>query len=70
MPPARKITKEDLLELRLLAENPQVAFSEAQEQLRTYLLRNGVHAEIRFSEAAPEANPVSGKFQHIIAMKK
>lgn len=70
MPPARKITKEDLLELRLLAENPEAAFREAEARLQTYLLKNGVKAEIRFSEAAPEANPVSGKFQHIIAMKK
>ena len=62
--------EQDLLELRILAEDPQTAFQEAKQRLQGYLLENGVHAEIICSDASPEANPVSGKFQHIIAMKK
>ena len=60
----------DLLELRLLSEDPEAAFREAKKRLQNYLLQNDVTAEIHFSKAAPEANPISGKFQHIIAMKK
>ena len=62
--------EQDLLELRILAEDPQTAFQEAKQRLQGYLLENGVHAEIICSDTSPEANPVSGKFQHIIAMKK
>lgn len=60
----------DFLELRLIAEEPQTAFLEARERLQCYLHSNGVDAEILYSEKAPEANPVSGKFKHIIALKK
>lgn len=58
------------LELRLKAEETMPAFAEAKRALETYLGKNGVKAEIVFSEKAPETNPISGKYKHIIAMKK
>lgn len=61
--------EEDRLELRLLSRDPEAAFEKAKKRLTAYLLANGVQAQIEFSQKAPETNPVSGKFKHIIALK-
>lgn len=58
---------ENRLELRLVAENKPQAFLEAQHAIETYLMRNGVVAELYLSEKPPQANPLSGKYKHIIA---
>ena len=62
--------EENRLELRLTAEDPGKQFQEARSRLQGYLEGCGVKAEIIYSETPPQANPVSGKFKHIIAMKK
>lgn len=63
-------TKEDQLELRLEAENTEQLFAEAKKAVEAYLKQNGVCAQVFLSEEKPQANPVSGKFKHIIASKK
>ena len=59
--------EQNLLELRLAAEDKQKCFMEAKRALEDYLRRSGVSAEVRLSEGEPETNPISGKFKHIIA---
>lgn len=54
------------LELRLIAENKQVAFINAKQAVESFLLENGVTAEVSLSDKLPETNPISGKFKHII----
>lgn len=55
------------LELRLIAENKQLAFANAKQVLESFLMKNGIAAEVFLSDKLPEANPISGKFKHIIA---
>lgn len=57
----------DRLELRMIAENKEKLFAEAKQEVEIYLHKNGVNAEIYLSNNIPEANPVSGKYKHIIA---
>lgn len=59
---------EELLELRIVAENREAAFLEAENVLLRYLSEMGIHAQITLSDKEPETNPYSGKFKHIIAM--
>ena len=59
----------DRLELRLIAENKNEQFAKAKQAVEAYLHQNGVDAEIYLSNSAPSANPISGKFKHIIAIK-
>lgn len=55
------------LELRLISADNQQAYIEAKKRIENYLLSNGVSAKIVLSEKLPEANPISGKFKHIVA---
>ncbi len=57
------------LELRLIAEDKQSAFSKAEKAIISNLAQNGVSAKVTLSNQLPEANPVSGKFKHIICEK-
>lgn len=57
----------DELELRLIAEDRQQAFEKAKQAVEAYLLQNEVSATVYLSEKLPEANPISGKYKHIIA---
>ena len=57
----------DRLELRLIAENKEEQFAKAKQTVEAYLHQNGVDAEIYLSNSTPSANPISGKFKHIIA---
>lgn len=57
----------DSLELRLTAENREDCFTEAKRAVEAYLRQNGVTAGIYLSENLPAANPISGKYKHIIA---
>ncbi len=57
----------DRLELRLIAENKEEQFAKAKQAVETYLHQNDVTAEIYLSNNTPSANPISGKFKHIIA---
>lgn len=59
----------DRLELRLIADHKQEIFVVAKKAVENYLCQNGVLAEVYLSEKLPEANPVSGKYKHIIAKK-
>lgn len=55
------------LELRLIAGNKQLAFANAKQAVESFLMKNGVVVEVFLSNKLPEANPISGKFKHIIA---
>jgi len=59
--------EQDLLELRLVADDKQKSFAEAKWALEDYWRRSGAEAKVRLSEREPETNPISGKFKHIIA---
>lgn len=58
--------EDDRLELRLIADNKQEIFIAAKRAVENYLSQNGVSADVYLSEKLPEANPVSGKYKHII----
>lgn len=60
----------DNLELRIIADNKQHAFSVAKTAVENFLLENGVAANVIMSDNLPQANPISGKFKHIIAKEK
>ena len=61
---------DDRLELRLTGEEREDCFRRAREALSGYLLQNGVCAEIFLSDLPPQANPISGKFKHIVAFRR
>ena len=56
----------DELELRLVCEDPDAAFAEAECELQMFFAGKGLaNLKIRRSEEAPQTNPVSGKFKHV-----
>lgn len=57
----------DRLELRLVARDRAAAFREAKAALEAYLQKSGVTAQVELSDELPRANPISGKYKHIIA---
>lgn len=57
----------DRLELRMIAKDREEQFAKAKQAVETYLHQNGVTAKIYLSDNNPSANPISGKFKHIIA---
>ena len=59
--------EQNCLELRLTAENRKEKFAEAKQAIEIYLKQNGVSAEIYLTDDLPQANPISGKYKHIIA---
>jgi phenylacetate-coenzyme A ligase PaaK-like adenylate-forming protein len=59
--------EDDRLELRIIAENKGTLFPQAKQAVEAYLSQNGVTTEVFLSEELPQANPISGKFKHIIA---
>lgn len=58
------------LELRLIAEEKQIAFEKAKNSVEGYLRKNGVSARITLSEKMPEVHPNSGKFRHIVGKQE
>ncbi|MEG1678399.1 MAG: phenylacetate--CoA ligase family protein, partial [Clostridia bacterium] len=58
---------QDRLELRLIAKNREEAFAQAKQAINRYLQQNDVTAEIYLTEELPKANPISGKYKHIVA---
>ena len=59
-------TAPDELELRLICEDPDAAFAEAERELQTFFADRGVtNLKIRRSKQMPQADPVSGKFKHV-----
>ena len=60
-------TAETRLELRLESPEPEAAFAEAKKVLLAFLHEKGLtDVEIVPSDRPPQANPVSGKFKHIV----
>lgn len=57
------------LELRLTAADTNFAFTLAKQALESFLLQNNIKAEVYLSESTPKADPISGKYKHIIASK-
>ena len=54
------------LELRLVAEEKEVAFEKAKKDLQEFLnSKNITDVEIFLSDELPQANKVSGKYNHI-----
>ena len=59
-------TDPDTLELRLICEDPDAAFAEAERELQAFFADRGVtNLKIRRSKQMPQADPVSGKFKHV-----
>ena len=59
-------TAPDELELRLICEDPDAAFAEAERELQAFFADRGVtNLKIRRSKQMPQADPVSGKFKHV-----
>lgn len=61
--------EDDRLELRIDAEDKLIAFANAKKAVEQYLSDNGISSEVYLSGKNPEANPISGKFKHIICKK-
>jgi len=54
------------LELRLISDEPDIAFDQAVRDLTAFFEGKGLHGiEIVRSDKAPEAHKISGKFKHI-----
>ena len=54
------------LELRLVANEKENAFMKAQQDLQVFLAEKGIqNVTIVLSDALPQANKISGKFNHI-----
>ena len=59
-------TAPEQLELRLISDQKEEAFKEANEALHLFFDEKGIeHIEIILSAEPPQADPVSGKFKHI-----
>ena len=59
-------TAPDKLELRLVSEEPDAAFTEAGERLTAFFKEKGSQGiEITLSDKPPQADTVSGKYKHI-----
>ena len=59
-------TAPDELKLRLVCEDPDAAFAEAERELQAFFADRGVtNLKIRRSKLMPQADPVSGKFKHV-----
>ena len=56
----------DKLELRIVSENKEIAFKKAKEDLQKFLNSKGINnTEVYLSDELPQANKVSGKYNHI-----
>ena len=54
------------LELRLVADKKEVAFEKAKKELQEFLnSKNITNVEILLSVEPPQANKISGKYNHI-----
>lgn len=54
------------LELRLVSDEKDVAFAEAERELLSFFAEKGIKdLTITLSDLPPQANPISGKFKHI-----
>ena len=54
------------LELRMIAEDREQAFDEAERELRAFFESKGLsEVEILLSDTPPQPDPTSGKFKHI-----
>lgn len=56
----------DLLELRIISEDKEIAFKKAKDALIEFLIRRGItEVDILMSNEKPSPNPISGKFNHV-----
>ena len=57
---------QDKLELRIVAEDRELAFNKAKDKLQEFLNIKGVsNVDIILSDKSPQANKTSGKFNHV-----
>lgn len=61
--------EQNVLSLRLIAENREEAFRKAKEALEEYLQKMDIVAEIQMAKEEPAVDLRSGKFKHVIALK-
>lgn len=52
-----------MLAITLIADNKQLAFANARQTVESFLMKNGVVAEVVITDKLPEATPISGKFK-------
>jgi phenylacetate-coenzyme A ligase PaaK-like adenylate-forming protein len=55
----------DVVELRLLADDPETAFAAAKGALETFFESKEIRVEVLPSDTPPSPDPVSGKFKHV-----
>ena len=60
----------DNLELRISCYDKADCFTRASKEVLDFLKENGVNATMFLSNKEPEVSPTSGKFKHIIGLKK
>ena len=53
------------VELRMIADDKEIAFEQAEQDLKTFFASKGIDVGIVLSDDIPQADPVSGKFKHI-----
>ena len=59
------------LELRIIAEDREQAFNSAKDKLQQFLNSKNIYdVEIILSDKSPEANKISGKFNHVYSEVK
>ena len=64
-------TATDALEIRLLADDPSDAFAQARRDLYAFLESKGaIGIEITLSKDLPQSDRISGKFKHVVALKR
>lgn len=62
--------EQNVLELRMTAQDKQFVFQQAEVILQDYFRKNGVHVTVYAGEKEPQIHPQSGKFKHVVAMRE
>ena len=55
----------DRLELRMVSDDPAVAFAQAKHDLQEFFAGKGLTVDVILSEQTPQADKISGKFKHV-----
>lgn len=59
--------EDDMLELRIFADDRNLRFRQIREKLVTFLHENGVDTDVYLSTRIPKASYITGKYKHIIS---
>ena len=55
----------DEVELRMISDCPEEAFTEAKHDLQEFFMSKGLTVDVVLSDLPPQADKVSGKFKHV-----